>query len=114
MHHMARYWQIRNDFLKDFTTQNSLIGSTFCTRSKKNKARVGKASSPSVFSEDIEISKTSAKSNAHDCYPKHLNHEFMLKQDLKDKEMILRSPMKKSIILQVKMSIKCQIIQALS
>jgi hypothetical protein len=40
MHYMARYWQIRKDFLnylEDFTTQDSLIGSTISTRSKKHE-----------------------------------------------------------------------------
>jgi hypothetical protein len=81
---MARYWQIRKDFLKyleDLTTQNSLIGSTIRSISKKHESSVSKVSSLSVLSDDTEISKTSAKSNAHDFYPKHLNHAFMPKPD---------------------------------
>jgi hypothetical protein len=81
---MAHYWQIRKDFLsylEDFTTQDSLIGSTISTRSKKDESRVSKVSSPSVLSDDTEISKTSAKPNAHDFYPKHLNLAFMPKPD---------------------------------
>jgi hypothetical protein len=84
IHYMARYWQIRKDFLnhlEDFTTQDSLIGSTISTTSKKHESSVSKVSSPSVLSDDTEISKTSAKSNAHDFYPKHLNHAFMPKPD---------------------------------
>jgi hypothetical protein len=81
---MARYWQIRKDFLnyfEDFTTQGSLIGSTISTTSKKHESSVSKVSSPSVLSDATEISKTSAQSNAHDFCPKHLNHTFMPKPD---------------------------------
>jgi hypothetical protein len=77
-HYMAHYWRIRKDFLnylEDFTTQDSLIGSSISTTSKKQ------VSSPSVLSDNTEISKNSAKSNAHDFYPKHLNHAFMPKPD---------------------------------
>jgi hypothetical protein len=61
--------------------QDSLIGSTMSTTSKKHESRVSKVSSPSVLSDDTEISKTSVKSNAHDFYPKPLNHSFMRKPD---------------------------------
>jgi hypothetical protein len=84
MHYMARYWQIRKDFLnylEDFATQDSLIGSTISTRSKKHESIASKVSTPSVLSDNTEISKTSAKSKAHDFYPKHLNHAFMPKPD---------------------------------
>jgi hypothetical protein len=84
IHCMAHYWQIRKDFLnclEDFTTQDSLIGSTISTTSKKHESSVSKVSSPSVRSDDTEISKTSAKSNAHNFYPKYLNHAFMPKPD---------------------------------
>jgi hypothetical protein len=83
-HYMAHYWRIRKDFLnylEDFTTQDSLIGSSTSTTSKKHESSVSKVSSPSVLSDNTEISKTSAKSNAHDFYPKHLNHAFMPKPD---------------------------------
>jgi hypothetical protein len=73
-HYMARYWKIRKDFLnylEDFTTQDSLIGSTISARSKKHESSVSKVSSPSVLSDNTEISKTSAKSNAHGFYPKY-------------------------------------------
>jgi hypothetical protein len=65
IHNMTRYWQIRKDFLnylEDFTTQNSLIGSTISNRSKKHESSVSKLSSPSVISDNTEISKISAKS----------------------------------------------------
>jgi hypothetical protein len=61
-HYVACYWQIRKDFLnhlEDFMKQNSLIGSTISTRSKKNALSASKISSPSVLSEDTEISETS-------------------------------------------------------
>jgi hypothetical protein len=57
---MARYWQIRKDFLNyldDFTTQDSLIGSTISTRSNKHESSVSKVLSPSVLSDNTEISK---------------------------------------------------------
>jgi hypothetical protein len=95
MHYMARYWQIRKDFLnylEDFTTQDSLIGSTISTRSKTHESSVSKASSISVLSDNTEISKTSAKSIAHDFYTKHLNHAFMPKSDFEG----YRNDMKKS------------------
>jgi hypothetical protein len=95
IHYMARYWQIRKDFLnylEDFTTQESLIGSTISTRSKKHESNVSKASTPSVLSDNTEISKTSAKSNAHDFYPKHLNLAFMPKPDFEG----YRNEMKKT------------------
>jgi hypothetical protein len=74
IHYMAHSWQIRKDFLnylKDFTTQDSLIGSVISTTSKKLESSVSKVSSPSVLSDNTDILKTSAKSNAHDFYPKH-------------------------------------------
>ena len=76
--------QIWKDFwnnLEDFKTQDSLIGSTISTRSKKHESIVSKVCTPSVLSDDTEISKTSAKSNAHDFYPTHLNHACMPKPD---------------------------------
>jgi hypothetical protein len=81
---MAHYWRIRKDFLnylEDFTTQDSLIGPVISTTSKKHESSVSNVSSPSVLSDNTEISKTSAKSNAHDFYPKHINHAFMPKPD---------------------------------
>jgi hypothetical protein len=61
IHYMARYWQIRKGFLnylEDFTTQDSLIGSTICNTSTKHESSVSKVSSPSVLADDTEISKT--------------------------------------------------------
>jgi hypothetical protein len=84
IHYMAHYWQIRKDFLKyleDLTTQDSLIGSLISTTSKKHESSVSKVSSPSVLSDNTDITKTSAKSDAHDFYPKHLNHACMPKPD---------------------------------
>ena len=104
IHYMAHYWQIRKDFLnylEDFTTQDSLIGSTFSTTSKKHESSVSKVSLPSVLSDDTEISKTSAKSNAHDFYPKHLNHAFMPKPDFAGYGNDVKGPVKKGNILQV-------------
>jgi hypothetical protein len=81
---MGCYLQIQREFLnylQDFTTQDSLIGSTISTKSKKHESSVSKVSSQGVPSDDTETSKTSAKSNAHDFYPEHLNHAFMPKPD---------------------------------
>jgi hypothetical protein len=67
-----------------------------------------------VLSDDNEISKTSAKSNAHDFYPKHLNYAFMPKPDFER----YRNDAKKSYEEEQDSSgieeISCQIIQVLS
>jgi hypothetical protein len=83
-HHMAYYRQMRKDFLdylEDFVTQDSLIGSTISTRSRKTVSCASKISSPSDVSEDTKVSKSSKKSNVQDFYPKNLNHAFMPKPD---------------------------------
>jgi hypothetical protein len=68
------------------TTQ--LIVQQTANRSKKNASSASNISSkvfsPSVLSENTEISKTSEKSNTHDFYPKNLNHAFMPKSDFGD------------------------------
>jgi hypothetical protein len=82
-HYMAYYRQMRKDFLdylEDFATEDSLIGST-STRSKKTLSCASKISSPSDVSEDTKVSKSSNKPNVQDFYPKHLNHAFMPKPD---------------------------------
>jgi hypothetical protein len=61
------------NYLEDFMAQDSLIGSTISTRSKKSASSASKISLPSVLSEDTEISKSSGKSNTHDLYPEHKN-----------------------------------------
>jgi hypothetical protein len=81
-YYMANYWKMRKDFLdnlEDFVTQESLIGSTINTRSKKTVSSASKISSPSDV--DTKVSKSSNKSNEEDFYPKHLNHSFMPKPD---------------------------------
>jgi predicted metalloendopeptidase len=81
---MAHDCQIGKDFLNyldDFTTQDSFIGLTISTRSKKHESSVSNVSSPSVLSEDTEIFKTSAKPNVYDFYSKHLNHALMPNPD---------------------------------
>ena len=67
--------------LEDFETQDSLIGSTISTSSKKTVSCASKIFSPSVVSEDIKVSKASEKSNARYFYPKNLNHAFVPKSD---------------------------------
>jgi hypothetical protein len=74
-------------------TQDSLVGSTVSTRSKKGGTVVSRMSSPSVKSIITETSKVSevskprktAKSSEHcspqDFYPTNLNQAFMLKPD---------------------------------
>ena len=62
-------------------SHNSLIGSTISTRSKKNASYVSKISSPSILTENTEISKRSAKPNTNDFYPKNFNHTFLPKPD---------------------------------
>jgi hypothetical protein len=83
-YYIAYYRQMSKDFLdylEDFMTQDSLIGSTISTRSKKTVSSVSKISSPSVVSEDTKATKASEKSNAHYFYPKNLNHVFVPKPD---------------------------------
>jgi hypothetical protein len=62
-------------------TQDSLIGSTISTSSKKTVSYASKISSPSVVSEDTKVSTASEKSNARYFYPKNLNHAFVPKPD---------------------------------
>jgi hypothetical protein len=81
-YYMARYWKMRKvflDYLEDFETQDSLIGSTINTRSKKTVSCASKISSPSDV--DTKVSKSSNKSNLQDFYPKNLNHAVMPKSD---------------------------------
>jgi hypothetical protein len=83
-YYMASYWKRRKDFLdylENFVTQDSLIGSTISTSSKKTVSCAIKISSPSVVSEDTKVSKASEKSNARYFYPKNLNHAFVPKPD---------------------------------
>jgi hypothetical protein len=83
-YYMANYWKMRKDFLdnlEDFETQDSLIGSTINTRSKKTVSSASEISSPSVVSEDTKVSKASEKSNARYFYPKNLNYAFVPKPD---------------------------------
>jgi hypothetical protein len=60
-HYMAYYWQMTIDFLdylKDFVTQDSLMGSTISTRSKMTVSCASKISLPSDVSEDTKVSKS--------------------------------------------------------
>jgi hypothetical protein len=80
----ARYWQLRKaflDYLEYSMSQDSLIGSTISTRSKKNISCASNISSPSVMSQDTKTSKMTERSNKHDFYPKNLNHAFLPKPD---------------------------------
>jgi hypothetical protein len=61
--------------------EDSLIGFTISTRSKKTVSCDSKVSSPSDVSKDTTVSKASGKSNVHNFYPKHLNHAFMPNPD---------------------------------
>jgi hypothetical protein len=81
-HYMASYWKMRKDFLdylEDFMTQDSLIGSTISTRSKKTVSSASEISSQTDV--DTKVSKSSNKFNVQDFYPKHLNHAFEPKPD---------------------------------
>jgi hypothetical protein len=83
-HYMTLYWKVRKDFLdyiEDSMSQDTLIGSTISTRSKKSVSCASKISSPSVLSNDTKASKVSEKANPHDFYPKNFNHEFLPKPD---------------------------------
>jgi hypothetical protein len=82
--YMASYWKMRKDFLdysKDLVTQDSLIGSTMKTTSKKTVSWASKICSPSDASEDTKVSKVSENSNARYFYSKNPNHAFVPKPD---------------------------------
>jgi hypothetical protein len=75
VYYIVNYWKMRKDFLdnlEDFVTQESLIGSTISTRSKKTVSCASEISLPSVVSEDTKVSKASEKSNGRYFYPKNL------------------------------------------
>jgi hypothetical protein len=81
------YWKVRKDFLDyiEYTmSQDTLIGSTISTRSKKNVSCASKISSPSVLSHYTKTSKVSEKYNPHDFYPKNFNHAFLPEPDFKE------------------------------
>jgi hypothetical protein len=83
-HYMTFYWKLRKDFLdyiEDSMSQDSLIGSTISTRSRKSVSCASKISSTSVLSHDSKASKVSEKDNPHDFYPKNFNHAFLPKTD---------------------------------
>jgi hypothetical protein len=76
---MKFYWKVRKDFLdyvEDSISQDSLIGSTISTRSKKSVSCTSHISSTSVLSHDTKASKVSEKDNPHDFYPKNFNHSI--------------------------------------
>jgi hypothetical protein len=82
-HYVACYWQLRKnflDYLEDYLSQDSVIGSTISTRSK-NISCPSNISSSSVLSQDTKTSKVSERSNKHDFYPKNFNHAFLPKPD---------------------------------
>ena len=91
-HYMKCYLRLRKDLLdhlEDLMTQDSLVGSTVSTRSKKSGSVVSRMSSPSVKSVNTKTSKVSETSKpketssmseyypAVDFYPTNLNHAFM-------------------------------------
>jgi hypothetical protein len=83
-HYMACYWKLRKNFLdnlEDSMSQDSLIGSTISSRSRKNISCTRKTSLPSVLSQDTKTSKESERSTKHDFYPKNLNHASLPKPD---------------------------------
>ena len=64
-HNMKSDLQLRRDFLnhlEDLMTQDSLVGSTVSTRSKKGGSVVSRMSSPSVKSVNTKTSKASESS----------------------------------------------------
>jgi hypothetical protein len=62
-------------------SQDTLIGSTISTRSRKSVSCANKISSTSVLSHDTKTSNVSEKANPHDIYPKNFNHAFLPKPD---------------------------------
>jgi hypothetical protein len=81
------------DHLEDLMTQDSLVGSTVSTRSKKSESVISRMSSSSVKSTNTNTSKVSESSKLKetskmpeyysplDFYPTNLNHAFMPKPD---------------------------------
>ena len=67
-------------------SQDSLIGSTISTKSrrKKNTSCASKISSPSVLSHGTKSSKVSRESDVVNFYPKSLNHAFMPKPNFEE------------------------------
>ena len=63
-------------------SQDSLIGSTISTRSKKSVSCASNISSPRILSKDTKTSKVSERSIKHDFYHKSLNHAFLNKPDI--------------------------------
>jgi hypothetical protein len=66
-HYMKCYLQLRMqllDHLEDLMTQDSLMGSTVSTRSKKRVSVISRMSSPSVKSVNTETSKASESSKS--------------------------------------------------
>jgi hypothetical protein len=101
-HYMTFYWKVRKDFLdyiEDSMSQDTLIGSTISTRSKKSVSCASKISSPSVLSHDSKISKVSEKDNPHDFYPKNFNHSFYPNLTLRHTGTMLRRNLKKIRII---------------
>jgi hypothetical protein len=83
-HYMKCYWKVRKDFLdylEDSMSQDSLIGSTINTRSRRSVSCASNLSSPTAISDDTKMSKVSSKISQHDFYPKNHNHAFMPKPD---------------------------------
>jgi hypothetical protein len=93
---MKCYTQLRKeilDHLEESMTQDSLVGSTVSTRSRKGGSVVSRMSSPSVKSVDTstsraseankpkESSKTSGYYSPSNFYTKHLTHAFIPKPD---------------------------------
>ena len=85
--YIACYWQLRKnllDYLEDYMSQDSLIGSTISTRSQKNTSGASKASSPSVLSQDTKTSEVLEGSKKHNFYPKNFNHAFLPEQNFEE------------------------------
>jgi hypothetical protein len=83
-HYMTFYWKVRKcflDYIEDSMSQDSLIGSTISTRSKKSVSCANMILFPSVLLHDIKTSKVSEKYKTHDFYPKNFNHGFLSKPD---------------------------------
>jgi hypothetical protein len=86
-HYMTCYWKVSKDFLEyieDSMFQDSLIGSTISTRSRKSVSCASKISSTSVLSHDTKASKVLEKANPHDFYPKNFNYAFLPKPDFEE------------------------------
>jgi hypothetical protein len=101
-HYMTFYWKVHKDFLdyiEDLMSQDSLIGSTISTRSRKSVSCASNISSPSVLSHDTKASKVSEEANPHDFVLRTSIMHFYPNLSLKGTGTMIRRNLKKIRIM---------------